>query len=58
LEFGTGGMRGVICWKTRINKYTLEKYAGISDYMKNLSGEELAGLLMIAVTTATYFGSR
>ena len=44
LEFGTGGMRGVMGVGTnRINKYTLGKNTqGISDYMKKVfPGEEL-----------------
>ncbi|WP_296144937.1 phospho-sugar mutase [uncultured Flavobacterium sp.] len=44
LEFGTGGMRGVMGVGTnRINKYTLGKNTqGISDYMKkSFPGEEL-----------------
>lgn len=36
LEFGTGGMRGIMCAGTnRINKYTLGKNTqGLSDYLK------------------------
>lgn len=44
LEFGTGGMRGIMGVGTnRINKYTLGKNTqGISDYLKkSFSGEEL-----------------
>lgn len=44
LEFGTGGMRGIMGLGTnRINKYTLGKNTqGISDYMKKVfPGEEL-----------------
>src|SRR5690606_8404264 len=42
LEFGTGGMRGVMGVGTnRINKYTLGKNTqGLSDYMKQVFPEE------------------
>ena len=44
LEFGTGGMRGVMGVGTnRINKYTLGKNTqGLSDYLKKVfAGEEI-----------------
>jgi phosphoglucomutase len=42
LEFGTGGMRGIMGTGTnRINKYTLGKSTqGLSDYLKNTFGPE------------------
>ena len=37
LEFGTGGMRGIMGGTNRINKYTLGKNTqGLSNYMKQV----------------------
>ncbi|MDQ2087645.1 phospho-sugar mutase [Herbivorax sp. ANBcel31] len=42
LEFGTGGLRGIIGAGTnRINKYTIRKASqGLADYVKTLGGED------------------